>query len=100
MRIDLPIAGLVFSLGISCAGAGPCSNDIELIANEMSQSDDPDPTDSRSLGAKPPPTGAVRPKMRADPRFIAAMDRARSLDAEGNPACMKVVREIKNLVSD
>jgi hypothetical protein len=38
--------------------------------------------------------------MQADPRFIAAMDRARSLDAEGNPACMKVVREIKNLVSD
>ena len=100
MRIDLPIAGLVFSLGISCAGAGPCSNDIELIANEMSQSDDPDATDSRSPGAKPPPHGAVRAKMRTDPRFIAAMDRARSLDAEGNPACMKVVREIKNLVSD
>jgi hypothetical protein len=99
MRIDLPIAGLVFSLGISCADAGPCSNDIELIANEMSQSDDPDSTDSRSPGAKPP-HGAVRTKMRADPRFTAAMDRARSLDAEGNPACMKVVREIKNLVSD
>ena len=96
MRIDLPIAGLVFSLGISCADAGPCSNDIEVIANEMSQSDDPDPTNNRSLGAH----GAVRAKMRADPRFIAAMDRARSLDAEGNPACMKVVREIKNLVSD
>jgi hypothetical protein len=99
MRIDLPIVGLVFSLGISCADAGPCSDDIELIANEMSQSDDPDPTDSRSLGAKPS-HDAVRTKMRADPRFIAAMDRARSLDAEGNPACMKVVREIKNLVSD
>jgi hypothetical protein len=99
MRIDLPIAGLVFSLGISCADAGPCSNDIELIANEVSQSDDLDSTDSRSLGAKPP-HGAVRAKMRTDPRFIAAMDRARSLDAEGNPACMKVVREIKNLVSD
>jgi hypothetical protein len=99
MRIDLPMAGLVFSLGISCADAGPCSNDIEVIANEMSQSDDPDPTDNRSLGAKPP-HGVVRAKMRADPRFIAAMDRARFLDAEGNPACMKVVREIKNLVSD
>ena len=99
MRIDLPIAGLVFSLGTSCADAGPCSNDIELIANEMSQSDDPDSTDSRSLGATPP-HGAVRAKMRADPRFIAAMGRARSLDAEGNPACMKVVREIKNLVSE
>ena len=99
MRIDLPIVGLVFSLGISCADAGPCSDDIELIANEMSQSDDPDPTDSRSLGAKPS-HDAVRGKMRADPRFIAAMDRARSLDKEGNPACMKVVREIKNLVSD
>jgi hypothetical protein len=99
MRRELPIAGLIFSLGISCADAGPCSNDIELIANEMSQSDDPDPTDNRSLGAKPP-HGAVRAKMRADPRFIAAMDRARSLDAEGSPACMKVVREIKNLVND
>ena len=99
MRIDLPIAGLVFSLGISCADAGPCSNDIELIANEMSQSDEPDSRDKRSVGAKPP-HGEVRGKMRADPRFIAAMDRARSLDAEGNPACMKVVREIKNLVSD
>ena len=99
MRIDLPTVGLVLSIGVSCADAGPCSNDIELIANEMSQSDDPDPTDNRSLGAKPP-HGEVRGKMRADPRFIAAMDRARSLDAEGNPACMKVVREIKNLVSD
>jgi hypothetical protein len=97
MRIDLPIAGLVFSLGISCADAGPCSNDIELIANEMSQSDDPDSTDSRLLGAKPP---HVRTKMKTDPRFTTAMDRARSLDTEGNPACMKVVREIKNLVSD
>ena len=100
MRIDLPIAGLVFSLGISCSDAGPCSDDIALIANEMSQSDDPDPTDSRSLGAKPPSRGTVRAKMRSDPRFTAAMDRARSLDAEGNPACLKVVREIKNLVSD
>ena len=36
----------------------------------------------------------------ADPRFTAAMDRARSLDAEGNPACMKLVREIKNLISE
>jgi hypothetical protein len=99
MRRGLPIAGLVFSLGISCADAGPCSNDIELIANEMSQSDEPDSTDSRSLGAKLP-HGEVRGKMRADPRFIAAMNRARSLDVEGNPACMKVVREIKNLVSD
>ena len=97
MRIDLPIAGLVFSLGISCADAGPCSNDIELIANEMSQSDDLDSTDSRSLSAT---HRAVRAKMKTDPRFSAAMDRARSLDAEGNPACMKVVREIKNLVSD
>jgi hypothetical protein len=99
MRIDLPTVGLVLSLGISCSDAGPCSNDIELIANEMSQSDDPDSPDSRLLGAKPP-HWEVRGKMRADPRFIAAMDRARSLDAEGNPACMKVVREIKNLVSD
>jgi hypothetical protein len=99
MRRELPIAGLVFSLGVSCADAGPCSTDIEMIASEMSQSDDPDSTDSRSLSARPP-HGAVRAKMRADPRFIAAMDRARSLDAEGNPACMKVVREIKNLVSD
>ena len=99
MRMDLPIAGLVFSLGVSCADAGPCSTDIEMIASEMSQLDDPDSTDSRSLGATPP-HGAVRAKMRADPRFIAGMDRARSLDAEGNPACMKVVREIKNLVSD
>jgi hypothetical protein len=100
MRRDLPISGLVFSLGISCADAGPCSHDIELIANEMSQSDDPDPTDSRSLGTKPQSRPAVRVKMRSDPRFTAAMDRARSLDAEGNPACMKVVREIKNLVND
>ena len=100
MRIDLPIAGLVFSLGISCSDAGPCSDDIGLIANEMSQSDDPDPTDSRSLGTKPPSRATVRAKKRSDPRFTAAMDRARSLDAEGNPACLKVVREIKNLVSD
>jgi hypothetical protein len=100
MRRDPTIAGLFFSLGISCSDAGPCSNDIELIANEMSQSDDPDPMDSRSLGTKPPSRAAVRVKMRSDPRFTAAMDRARSLDAEGNPACMKVVREIKNLVSD
>jgi len=99
MRMDLPIAGLVFSLGVSCADAGPCSTDIEMIASEMSQLDDPDSTDSRSLSATPP-HGAVRAKMRTDPRFTAAMDRARSLDAEGNPACTKVVREIKNLVSD
>jgi hypothetical protein len=100
MRIDLPIAGLVFSLGISCADAGPCSNDIEVIANEIGQPDDPDPADSRSLGTKPPSRAAARAKMKTDPRFTAAMDRARSLDAVGNPACMKVVREIKNLVSD
>jgi hypothetical protein len=68
MRIDLPTVGLVLSLGISCSDAGPCSNDIELIANEMSHSDEPDSTDSRLLGAKPP-HGEVRGKMRADPRL-------------------------------
>jgi hypothetical protein len=101
----LPIAGLVLGLGISSSDAGPCSNDIELIANEMSQSDDNDinPIDRRPLGTKsdfPSARGMSLAKMKADPRFIAAMERARSLDDEGNPACMKLVREMKNLISE
>jgi hypothetical protein len=97
MRIDLPIVGLVLGFGISWANAGPCSSDIDLIAKEM-MSDDPDPKD-RPLGSRPPHAG-VRTKLRSDPQFVAAMDRARALDMEGNPACMKVVREIKNFVTD
>ena len=40
----------------------------------------------------------ARAKMKTDAHYIAGMDRARSLHAEGNAGCMKVVREIKKML--
>ena len=48
--------------------------------------------------AAAPPLSVARAKMKTDAHYLAAMDRARSLDAEGNAGCMRVVREIKNMI--
>src|SRR5262245_21921753 len=85
------------------AFAGPCSDEIARIENAM---DVPDPdsssTDTQSIAAQtsrqPTHSSVARAKMKSDARYTEAMDRARLLDTQNSPACMKVVREIRNLI--
>ena len=102
-RVALLIVGLLFFPEVSRSNAGPCTTDIEQIENEMSQSNSESGSTNRKsggaqLGWQPPPLSVARAKMKTDAHYLAAMDRARSLDAEGNAGCMRVVREIKNMI--
>lgn len=97
------LASTLICLSISCVLAGPCSSEIAKIEGVMR---DPGsgigPTNPQSLAAQlhhqPTPSSVARAEKRADARYIEAMARARALDAEGNPRCMGVVTEIKDLI--
>ena len=85
------------------AFAGPCSDEIAHIENAMDRADPGvSPSDTQSIAAQtsrqPTPSSVARAKMKADARYTEAMDRARLLDSQNSPACMKVVREIRNLI--
>ncbi|MFZ3326151.1 MAG: hypothetical protein WA231_09770 [Methylocella sp.] len=97
------ITGITFVLSINCAHAGPCSKEIAKIEDVMR---DPGPnigpTNPQSIGAQldrqPTPSSVARAEKRADSRYTEAMARARALDAEGDPHCMSVVSEVKDLI--
>jgi len=101
VRMVLIATSLVFFPDIS--SAGPCAADIKQIEDEMAQVDTESESANRKSGGvqsswQPPPRSVARAKMKTDAHYLAAMDRARSLDAEGNAGCMRVVREIKNMI--
>ena len=88
-------AALAFGFEGAPAYAGPCSVEIAEIEAAMSESD----PRGGSMGAQSEPKPhSVRADMKADARYTESMDRARLLDAQNSPACMKVVREIRNLI--
>lgn len=97
------ITGITFVLSINCAHAGPCGKEIAKIEDVMR---DPGPnigpTNPQSIGAQldrqPTPSSVARAEKRADSRYTEAMARARALDAEGDPHCMSVVSEVKDLI--
>ena len=77
--------------------AGPCSTEITEIETAMAESDPiVGPTNRQSTNRQP--ISAARRGMKADARYTDTMDRARLLDTQNSPACMKVVREIRNLI--
>jgi hypothetical protein len=97
------IVGILFGLPISFAHAGPCSGEIAKIEHAMREpGPNIGPTNPQSIGAQldrqPTPSSVARAEKRADSRYIEAMARARALDAEGDPHCMSVVTEIKDLI--
>jgi hypothetical protein len=83
--------------GVSCSDAGPCSTEIASIDIEMTRVESP-PSGETQLSKPSTPGARVRSEMRTDPRFVEAMERARLLDSENSPACMKIVREVRNLL--
>ena len=88
---------ILTTFGVSCSYAGPCSTEIAAIEIEMTRADSPpsgeiQPSKQSTLGAR------VHPEMRIDPRYVEAMERARLLDSQNSPACMKIIREVKNLL--
>jgi hypothetical protein len=97
------IIGVTFGWCIACAHAGPCSNEIAKI-DEVMRDSGPNigPTNPQSIGAQlhrqPTPSSVARAEKRADSRYIEAMERARALDAEGDPLCMSVVTEVKDFI--
>jgi hypothetical protein len=97
------VAALAFGFDGAPSYAGPCSAEIAEIETAMAESDprvgltDPKSTDAQAH-TPPTPHSAARADMKADARYIETMDRARLLDAQNSPACMKVVRKIRNLI--
>lgn len=97
------IAGATFGASMAGAHAGPCGHEIAKI-EEIMRDPGPNigPTNPQSLDAQlhrqPTPSSVARAEKRADSRYLDAMARARALDASGDPRCMIVVREIKDLI--
>lgn len=97
------IIGATFGASMAGAHAGPCGHEIAKI-EEVMRDPGPNigPTDPQSIGAQlhrqPTPSSVARAEKRADSNYLDAMARARALDASGDPRCMTVVREIKDLI--
>jgi hypothetical protein len=90
-------------LNIGCAYAGPCSTEIARIEKAMSEPDsDVGPSNRQSIGAQlgrqPTPSSVARAEKRADSKYVAAMDQARALDAQGNSDCIQAIEEVKLLI--
>jgi hypothetical protein len=96
------VAVLISSAGLQLTYAGPCSADIDEIEAAMGQSEPGAGANSDGnanlAGKQAPPHAQPRAELRSDPRYIAAMERARTLDSQNGPGCIKLVREIKNLI--
>jgi len=94
------VAMLILGMGLRLSFGGPCSDEIAQIEAMMGQPSASSVTNSdgnQSLANQQAPPHA-RTELRSDPRYVAAMERARALDAENSPACMKLTREVKSLV--
>ncbi len=93
-------AGAILTVGAELPGAfgGPCSEEIAAIEATMEEPVAVASSDGNQTLAPQPAPPHARTELRSDPRYVAAMERARALDAENSPGCMKVMREVKNLI--
>lgn len=103
MQRLVPVAGLVFGLGIAGAQAGPCSSEITQIEQAVNQPNSQyGPTARQTVGAQdsrqPTASSIAAAEKRADNHYLDVLNKAKALDAANNSDCQKVVNELKLLV--
>jgi hypothetical protein len=98
------IAGLVLSLGVPSADAGPCTLAIaqfEQAVRESANNPNAGPFAPQSIGAQlghqPTPGSVKRAQQRASAAFEAALARSKRLDARGNAACAKALADAEQM---
>jgi len=102
MRRLIPV-GLVFSLGIAGAHAGPCTTAITQIEQAVNQPNSQyAPTARQTVRAQdsrqPTPSSIAAAQKKADAHYLEVLNKAKALDAANNADCQSVVKELKDLV--
>ncbi len=97
------VTGIILGFGVACAGAGPCTTEIQKIEKALNEPNSPfAPTGRQSVGAQlgrqPTPSSVDRAEQKADTHYTAALDHARALDNQNNPDCQQAVKELKALI--
>jgi hypothetical protein len=97
------LACLALVLGVATSRAGPCTSEILAVEKAVNEPNSPyGPTARQSIGAQmgrqPTPSSVARAEEQADSGYMAALDRARALDNQGNPDCAQAVKRLKELV--
>jgi len=103
MRRLIPVVGLVFSLGIAGAHAGPCTTAITQIEQAVNQPNSQyAPTARQTVRAQdsrqPTPSSIAAAQKKADAHYLEVLNKAKTLDAANNADCQNVVKELKDLV--
>ena len=101
------VVGAALALGVASAQAGPCSNKIAQFEQAVRQSaNNPTagPSASQTVGAQtgrqPTPDSVKRAEESAKAAFEAALERARSLDAQGDQAgCSQALADAQRMYS-
>jgi hypothetical protein len=102
-RLTILVTGVALALGAASAHAGPCSEDIAKFEATVSRlaAENPvaGPTARQSVGAQlgrqPTPSSVARAEEQAQSSFASMLERAKTLDAEGNAACAQALNEAK-----
>src|SRR5262245_1269272 len=105
MKVTVALVGAALLLSTTSGHAGPCSDAIAQFEQAVRQSaKNPlaGPTTSQSVGAQtgrqPTPDSVKRAEEGAKATFVAALERAKSLDAQGDQAgCSQALAEAKRM---
>jgi hypothetical protein len=97
------IAGAVLALTAASAHAGPCADEIvkfeEAVSHRAATNPGAGPTARQSVGAQlsrqPTPSSVAQAEQQAQASFAAMLERAKTLDAQGNAECMQALDEAK-----
>lgn len=106
MKVTVAFVVTVLLLSTASVRAGPCSDAIARFEQTVRQSaNNPlaGPSATQSLGAQigrqPTPDSVKRAQEDAKASFEAALERARTLDAQGDRACSQALADAERMYS-
>ena len=97
------IACAVLALAAASAHAGPFTEEIakfeDAVSSRAATNPGAGPTARQSVGAQlsrqPTPSSVAQAEQQAQTSFVAMLERAKALDAQGNAECMQALDEAK-----
>jgi len=100
----LLVIGAALALGTSAAQAGPCTAGIARLEVELRAArgtPEAGPSGPQSIGAQmehqPTPDSVALATKEAQARFDAVLTRAKTLDAQNDPACADALAEARTI---